>query len=136
VGGVAPGLNSKSSAENFSINEKPVEDAGSNDGLFAVNENPPEFNGGERAMEEFIKVHLKYPEASLRNNVTGRVVAEFTVDVDGSIKDIRILYSLDKYTDQEVIRVIKLMNGMWKPAEQNGKPVAARVVINNFVFRP
>lgn len=135
VGGVATGMNSKSSTEN-NINEMVVEYDSSADEIFAVVENPPEFKGGEKALDAFIKTHLIYPEASAKNNISGSVIVEFTVDIDGSIKEIRILYSLDNATDQEVIRVVKMMSGMWKPAERDGQSVADRVIINKFVFRP
>jgi len=113
-----------------------VEDNNAADEKFVIVENPPEFKGGEKGLDDFIKMHLKYPEVSAKNYISGRVIVEFTVDTDGTVKDIRILYSLDNATDQEVVRVVKLMSGMWKPAERDGKPVAARVVISNFVFKP
>ena len=136
VGGIAPGLNRKTSAEKNVNYEMAVEDNSMPDEVFTVGENPPQFKGGEKGLEEFIKMHLRYPEASAKRNISGRVIVEFTVDSDGSMKDIRILYSLDTYTDQEVIRVVKLMNGMWIPAERNGKAVTAMVVISKFVFKP
>jgi Ca-activated chloride channel homolog len=136
VGGVAAGMSSKGSAESFISSEMAIEDRSNADEVLKIVENPPEFKSGEKGLDEFIKTHLKYPEASAKNNISGRVIVEFTVDIDGSIKDIRILYSLDNATDQEVIRVLKLMSGMWKPAERNGKPVAAIVVISKFVFKP
>jgi len=135
VGGVASGLNSQGSVEKSVRNEMIVEDNNTPDVIHPVVENPPQFKGGEKALEEFIKTHLTYPEASAKNNISGRVIVEFSVDTDGSIKDIRIIYSLDNYTDQEVIRVVKLMSGLWKPAERDGKPVTARVLISKFVFK-
>lgn len=75
-----------------------------------------------------------YPESSKRNGVTGKVIAEFYVEADGSISGIRILYSLDSYTDAEVIRVIKLMAGKWKPGDAGGQAVRARVVLSDFEF--
>ncbi len=132
VTGVSMGINSKSSAEQsifYEEEDKKVE-------LFTVVENPPQFKGGDKALDEFIKTHLRYPAESARNNVSGTVIAEFTIETDGSVQNIRFLYSLDSYTDQEVIRVIKLTGGMWKPAERNGQPVKSKIILNKFVFRP
>jgi Ca-activated chloride channel homolog len=135
VGGVSSsGLDKKGSAEISIASEMEIKYDYAADEYTQAVENPPQFRGGEKALEEFIKMHLKYPEASARNNISGRVIVELTIETDGSIKDILILYSLDTYTDQEVIRVVKLMDGMWKPAERYGKPVSARVVITKFVF--
>ena len=96
----------------------------------------PVFKGGEEALSEFITNNLRYPAESAKNKISGTVIVEFSVGSDGSIKDIRILNSLDRYTDQEVIRVVNLMKGMWRPAECDGEKVDARVIIKKFVFRP
>jgi Ca-activated chloride channel homolog len=136
VSGVASGMETKRSADNSQSFEIASEDNSSGNEIFALIENLPEFIGGEKAMDEFIKTHIKYPEESKNNKISGTVIVEFTVDTDGSVKDIRILYSLDKATDEEVIRVVKMMNGLWKPAERDGKPVAATVIISKFAFKP
>jgi Ca-activated chloride channel family protein len=136
VGGVAMGSNTKTCAEQSVFHNVVEEDYSNFEEISSIVENPPRFKGGEKGLEEFIKAHLRYPQASAQNNITGRVIVEFTINTDGSVQDIIILYSLDNYTDQEVIRVVKLMNGMWKPAERKGKPVTARVVLSEFVFKP
>lgn len=133
VGGVSCQKGIKTTADCSIV----LEDASAefeSENLFYAVEVPPEFKGGEPALDKFIKDNLKYPPESLEKNISGTVIVEFTVGIDGSINDIRILYSLDKYTDQEVIRLVKLMKGMWKPAERDGKPVSARVILKKFVF--
>lgn len=89
----------------------------------------PSFQGGDDALKAFIRTHLRYPEESRKNGITGNVIVEFTVDTDGSVKDIRILYSLDEYTDREVIRVVKLMSGKWTPGERNGRKRPMKVML-------
>jgi protein TonB len=101
---------------------------------FLANEIPPSFRGGDEALKEFIKSNLVYPEESKISGISGTVMVEFLVDTDGSIKDIQILYSLDRFTDMEVIRVVKLMNGLWKPGERDDKKVAMRVFVSSFQF--
>ena len=97
---------------------------------------PPVFKGGEEALAAFIRNNLQYPAESAKNKISGTVIVEFLVGSDGSIKDIRILNSLDKYTDREVTRVVNIMKGMWRPAQCDGKKVDARVIIKKFVFSP
>jgi Ca-activated chloride channel family protein len=99
-----------------------------------IEETSPVFKGGEKALDGFIKSNLKYPAESRKNGISGKVIVEFLVDTDGSIKDIHILYSLDEHTDQEVIRVVRLMSGMWEPGIRNGKKVAMRVALSSFEF--
>jgi len=132
VTGVSMGINAKNSEEQGVL----YEEEDNTIELFLVVENPPQFKGGDKALDEFIKAHLRYPAESAKNNVSGTVIVEFTVETDGSVNNIRILYSLDSYTDHEVIRVVRLMAGMWKPAERKGQPVKARIILKKFVFRP
>lgn len=94
----------------------------------------PSFKGGEQALDNFIDSYLTYPEESKRNGITGKVIVEFTVETDGTISDIGILYSPDEHTAQEVIRVVKLMKGKWTPGERDGKKTAMRVVLSQFEF--
>ncbi|HEV7379571.1 MAG TPA: energy transducer TonB, partial [Dyadobacter sp.] len=44
----------------------------------------------------------------------GRVFVSFTVNVDGSLSDIKVLKGLSPQHDMEVIRIMKLMP-KWKP---------------------
>jgi len=143
VGGCMSGLGSKkhtrgdaAAAPPTTAREESLDETGND--VFPEKENitAPQFNGGQKALDTFIKANIVYPEKSRLNGVTGKVIAEFYVEADGSISGIQILYSLDSYTDAEVIRVIKLMAGKWKPGEAGGQPVKARVVLSGIEFRP
>jgi Ca-activated chloride channel family protein len=135
VGGVSAGQSKMTVAECSVMEDKATEEYEYSEQVSSI-EVPAEFRGGEKALDEFIRRNLVYPAESAKNNISGTVIVEFTVETDGSIKEIRILYSLDKYTDQEVVRVVNLMKGYWKPAEIDGKPVRSRVILKKFVFRP
>jgi len=51
----------------------------------------PEFPGGITALQNFIKINVQYPKVILEKGVNGKVFIRFTVDIDGSIKDIKVL---------------------------------------------
>jgi Ca-activated chloride channel family protein len=143
VGGCVAGVSQKSNARgnrvrsgNFTAAEATTDleyDVSYNEPELKIT--APEFIGGEKALETFIKSNLKYPEESRNNGIKGKAIVEFYVNADGSVADIQILYSLDKYTDQEVIRLVRLMSGKWKPGEEDGIPVKARVVLSQIEFR-
>ena len=135
VGGVSAGKGIMTQAECLVVEDKTTGEYEYSEQPAAI-EAPAVFRGGEIALEEFIKRNLVYPAESAKNIISGTVIVEFSVGSDGSITDIKILYSLDRYTDQEVIRVVNLMKGYWKPAEIDGKPVRSRVILKKFVFRP
>lgn len=77
------------------------------------------FAEGARAMLDFIKDNLIYPREVKKGKIEGTVIAKFVVEKDGNISDIKILKSLSKECDAEVIRVIEKMP-KWKPAKKDG----------------
>ena len=65
----------------------------------------PEFPGGVRAMLDFIKKNIQYPEIARKNGIQGRVIVGVVVDKNGSVTNLTILKSIDPYLDKEAIRV-------------------------------
>jgi len=59
--------------------------------IYDVVEILPSFPGGISAFGEYLKQNLKYPAADKEKKITGKVVAQFTVERDGSLKDIKVL---------------------------------------------
>jgi TonB family protein len=71
----------------------------------------------------FLATNVKFPEEAKKKGITGFVFASFVVLENGAVSDVKILRGIGYGCDEEVIRVIKLMSGMWKPAIENNKPV-------------
>ena len=90
--------------------------------LFVAAEEMPQYSGGDKAMMDFIRKNLKYPEAAIKNNVTGTVYVRFIVNKDGSIKDVKIQRGLSPETNSEAVRVVSMMP-KWIPGKQKGKQV-------------
>ena len=57
--------------------------------------------------------------------ITGRAIASFVVEKDGSISEIEIVHGLCNKIGQEMIRTIKKMPN-WTPGISDGKPIRAR----------
>jgi TonB family protein len=81
---------------------------------------------GKMDMYRFLAQNIRYPAESVRTNVTGRVLITFLVHEDGHSSDYRIEYSADKRLETEALRVVKLTNGKWQPAQFKGRPVQSR----------
>ena len=81
----------------------------------------PEFPGGMDAFLKFMQRNLKQPE-NMEDAEKLVVVAEFVVDAEGKISDLKISQHARADPDAEVIRVIKKMP-QWKPGIQNGRKV-------------
>ncbi|TPE44277.1 M56 family metallopeptidase [Pontibacter mangrovi] len=101
------------SAEETSAKEKP----------YTYVEQMPRFEGGEQEMMRFLGMNTRYPKAAKEAGTEGLVVLGFVVEKDGSLHDIKIIKSLGEGTDEEAMRVVKMMDGKWSPGLQNGKPV-------------
>jgi len=99
--------------------------------IFNVVETSPEFPGGEKALKQYLKSNLKYPEEAFRNQVSGRVAVQFIVNADGIISDVKVMKSLGFGCDEEAIRLIKEMPA-WIPGSQDGRPV--KTVMNVLIY--
>jgi Ca-activated chloride channel homolog len=97
--------------------------------VYQQSEATPHFSGGEEELIRFIKRNLTIPEESRKRQIDGTVLVEIIVDIDGGICKVQIVQGIDALLDQEALRIIRLTDGKWKPAEQNGKKVKASVII-------
>ena len=90
-------------------------------GCCVSSELPPEFPGGMKKLNEFIKNQLVYPEEALKANIEGEVIVQILVGNDGTPKDFTIISGLSTECDEAVLNAMKQMP-IWKPAFFNGKP--------------
>lgn len=101
------------------------------DHIDEVKVTPPEFAGISLAnsandlslINSYLLNNLIYPEKSADYFLQGTEVVQFTVTTEGKVTDFKIINSVSKDIDQEMIRVLQNTNGMWKPGYNNNKPV-------------
>lgn len=93
----------------------------------------PEFPGGRQAMMSFLSKNTKYPPTCIKDSIQGVVVVQFTVDTTGKVTRAHIVRSVHPELDAEALRVVNSFPA-WKPAMQNGKPVASKYTMP-VVFR-
>ncbi len=78
------------------------------------------FNGGGiDECSKFIRQEFDYSKVTK----AGKMVGAFTVDVDGSVKGIKIIEFFDVNAATEFIRVLKKCP-KWEPAKRGGKPIS------------
>ena len=97
-------------------------------GVYQVCEEMPEFPGGMAECMKYLSKNVKYPEDCKKESVQGRVIAQFVVDKDGSIQDVKVVRGIHPSLDKEAIRVIEGMP-KWKPGKQDGKTVKVKYTI-------
>ncbi|NHB69823.1 energy transducer TonB [Perlabentimonas gracilis] len=89
---------------------------------FMLIEEQPTFMGGDhRNFTKWVFANLKYPEIAAQNGIQGRVTLEFTIDVDGSVTNVRVVRGIDSSLDAEALRVVS-NSPKWSPGLQRGKP--------------
>ncbi len=90
--------------------------------IFTIVEQMPEFPGGQEKMLDFLSENLKYPDSAKESGIQGTVYISFVVRKDGRISEVKVLRSIGGGCDEEAVRVVKKMP-RWKPATQRGKKV-------------
>ncbi|MDE5607969.1 MAG: energy transducer TonB [Muribaculaceae bacterium] len=88
-----------------------------------VNYQQARYPDGDKAMMDFIRTNIVYPEDALRERIEGRVVVKMRIEADGTISDYVIIRGRHPSLDREAVRVLKLMP-KFEPATDDGRPVA------------
>lgn len=98
---------------------------------FLIAETMPAFRGGDlNAFRNWVQSEVNYPVGAQQKQVTGRVVAGFVIERDGSVSNVEMLQSPDKLLSDEVRRVIESTPaGSWSPGMQDGKKVRVKFLI-------
>jgi TonB family protein len=91
--------------------------------IFTTAEQSPEFIGGQAELYKWLARNIKYPLDAKKNKIEGRVYVKFVIEETGEIGDVKVLQGIGFGCDEEAARVVKNMP-KWKPAMQNGYPVA------------
>ena len=95
---------------------------------FRVVEDLPQFPGGASEFMKWLTKNLRYPASAQKKQVKGKVVAQFIVNIDGSVSDLELTEHLDAACDREVLRVLRMMP-KWQAGIMNAKPCRTKVCI-------
>jgi len=69
----------------------------------------PFYQGGLKAMREFISKNKKYPKEALEEKIEGTVFIKYTINYKGKVIETKVLKSLGYGCDEEAQRVVKLL---------------------------
>ena len=108
--------------------EAPREAKVDGNGVYQVCEEMPEFPGGMQECMKWLGKNINYPEDCKKEGIQGRVIVQFVVDKDGSIKDPTIARGVHPSLDNEALRVLSSMPN-WKPGKQKGEAVKVKYTI-------
>lgn len=88
----------------------------------------PIFTNSEINIAGYIAANLKYPEAAIKQNLSGTVLLGFIVEPHGKISNLKILTALGAGCSEESIRIVRLMK--WMPGIKNDLAVRTRMNIS------
>ena len=90
---------------------------------FQLVEVKPCFNGGDaNTFAQWVNENVNYPYEAKKNNISGRVTLQFTVETDGTVANVKVLRGVNPLLDEEAIRVVS-SSPQWTPGYQEGSPV-------------
>lgn len=69
----------------------------------------PTYKGGLKAMRQFLKENMQYPEAAMEAQVSGTVSVKYSIDHRGRVVAARVVSGLGHGCDEEAIRLVKLL---------------------------
>jgi len=93
-----------------------------NEEIFFIVEEMPEYPGGETALRQFMATAVKYPDDAVTKGIQGKVYVTFVVSKDGTVADAKIARGVDPSLDTEALRVVNNLP-KWKPGKQKGQAV-------------
>jgi hypothetical protein len=82
-------------------------------------ETRPSFQGGDfKVFLKWVSERISYPKDLIKFNIEGTVVANFVIDTDGTLSDIKIVESPHPLLSKEVVRLL-MSSPKWSPGTQS-----------------
>jgi protein TonB len=83
----------------------------------------PEFEGGLKALYQFVGNNIKYPVVASEQGKSGTVFVKFVVDEKGKVGHLSLLNNAGYGMDEEALRVIAMIPNFKSPAKVKGEAV-------------
>lgn len=112
----------------FAANVSYAQTSTTDDAVYSQVDKSPQFPGGVKELYSYIGKNLKYPEAAVKANITGKVFVKMIIEKDGSINTTSIDKGIGFGCDEEVERIVKAMP-KWSAGIKDGKAVRTTFVM-------
>ena len=97
-------------------------------GVYMVCDQMPMYPGGMQELMKYLQKNIQYPQDAKEKGIHGRVIVQFIVEKDGSIKDTKVVRSIAPSLDNEALRVINTMP-KWEPGKHKGEAVSVKYTV-------
>ena len=113
--------NNNTQQNNNSLATTPISTTNAGVGATSNSYTKSEFNGGQQALDNYIKANLKIPASCVSEEV---IIVKITVSITGEVSKPKILSKTGNCSDceKEAIAFVKQLP-KWKPATNKGNPV-------------
>ena len=89
----------------------------------------PKFEGGNMAsFKNWLMSQVTYPNEAQKENISGKVVASFTIEKNGEVSEIKIVESPHQSLSDVVTDIIA-KSPKWTPGTQKGENVRVKILI-------
>lgn len=96
--------------------------------VFDVVEDQPRYPGGTNALMAYLRDNIKYPAEAANAGIQGKVIVQFVVGKDGTVRDVKPIRNISPELDAEAVRVVAAMP-KWVPGYQRGEAVNVRYTL-------
>ncbi len=105
------------------------------DDIFVKVDEMPKFKDGDfNTFRTWVMQNVKYPEIAKKEKIEGKVYAEYIVEKDGTVSNVKVIKSDNSKLNEEVLKVVK-SSPVWTAGKQNGKLVRVKFVVQvNFAL--
>ncbi len=80
---------------------------------------------GERSVQT-IPMQIRYPLSAMKDGVGGKIYVTFVVGSQGNMRDVAIKKGVRADIDQEVLRVVSLLDSGWVAAMKGGRRITVQ----------
>lgn len=96
--------------------------------VFDVVEEQPRYPGGTNALMTYLRDNIKYPAEAAKADIQGKVIVQFVIGKDGTVRDVKPIRNVSPELDAEAVRVVAAMP-KWVPGYQRGEAVNVRYTL-------
>lgn len=96
--------------------------------VFDVVEEQPRYPGGTNALMIYLRDNIKYPAEAAKAGIQGKVIVQFVIGKDGTVRDVKPIRNISPELDAEAVRVVAAMP-KWVPGYQRGEAVNVRYTL-------
>lgn len=95
----------------------------------------PQYPGGAKALREFVKAHLQYPQDAMEQRIEGVVTIGYQVNDDGFVENPTVIKSLCPSCNEEALRLVNMLR--YDKARNRGIRLKVNCKLNiNFHLAP